>query len=635
MSKYKDGDIIESQIEFSVVGNGTLKFEGKEFFINKKRTSNSLHLDTVKVRLFDNGKKLEAEVIEVVKRFKTEFVGTTQVKKDHTFVIPDNPKIHVDFYIKGSHKAEDNQKVLVEFIGWENGQKSPNAKIIKILGSIGENETEMNAIMYEYGLPVDFPQEVLNEAEIMPEIITEKEISRRRDLRNVPTIGIDPHDSKDADDTIGLEFKDGKRFISINIADVTHYIKPGSELDKEALRRSTSVYLVDRCVPMLPKRLSNGICSLKSGSDKLCFSVIVELNNDGRIESSWFGKTIINVNRDYSYEMAQEVIDRGTASEGEWKDCDSVILELNRLARKMRKRRMLGGSMEIGGVEVKFKLADDNKKPIGVYLKEQKEANHLIEEYMLLANREVAKFIKSRNLPCVNRIHEEPEESKLEHFKSFISGLGYDIHFGDTVEKTKLVINELIKKIKGESEENIITTLIIRAQQKAKYSTRDIGHYGLGFQHYSHFTSPIRRYSDILTHRLLSKALGQEKYKGELTPGDLNTKCEWISKQEVVSSKAQRDSIKYKQVEYLSDKIGRVFDGIVSGVLDRGIYIELEENKCEGLIRLSELPGKWMAYPDKYVAISQLGEEIRLGDKIKVVVKSTNLEKKQIDFLKF
>ena len=283
MSKYKDGDIIESQIEFSVAGNGTLKFEGKEFFVHKKRTSNSLHLDTVKVKLFDNGKKLEAEVIEVVKRFKTEFVGTTQVKKDHTFVIPDNPKIHVDFYIKGSHKAEDNQKVLVEFIGWENGQKSPNAKITKILGSIGENETEMNAIMYEYGLPVDFPQEVLNEAEIMPEVITENEISRRRDLRNVPTIGIDPHDSKDADDTIGLEFKDGKRFISINIADVTHYIKPGSELDKEALRRSTSVYLVDRCVPMLPKRLSNGICSLKSGSDKLCFSVIVELNNDGRI----------------------------------------------------------------------------------------------------------------------------------------------------------------------------------------------------------------------------------------------------------------------------------------------------------------------------------------------------------------
>jgi len=634
MAKYNAGDIIESQIEFSVVGNGTIKIEGKEFFVHKKRTGNSLHLDTVKAKLFDNGKKLEAEVIEVTKRFKTEFVGTTQVKKDHTFVIPDNPKIHVDFYIKGSHKAEDNQKVLVEFISWENGQKSPNAKITKVLGTIGENETEMNAIMYEYGLPVDFPQEVLNEAELMPEIITEKEISRRRDLRNVTTIGIDPHDSKDADDTIGLEFKDGKRFISINIADVTHYIKPGSELDKEALRRSTSVYLVDRCVPMLPKRLSNGICSLKSGSDKLCFSVIVELNNDGRIESTWFGKTIINVNRDYSYEMAQEVIDRGTPSE-EWKDCDSIILEVNRLARKMRKRRMLGGSMEIGGAEVKFKLADDNKKPIGVYLKEQKEANHLIEEYMLLANREVAKFIKSRNLPCVNRIHEEPEESKLEHFKAFISGLGHVIHFGDTVEKTKLVINDLIKKIKGEPEENIITTLIIRAQQKAKYSTRDLGHYGLGFQHYSHFTSPIRRYSDILTHRLLSKALGQEKYKGELSPGDLNTKCEWISKQEVVSAKAQRDSIKYKQVEYLSDKIGRVFDGVVSGVLDRGIYVELEENKCEGLIRLSELPGKWMAYPDKYVAISQLGEEIKLGDKIKVVVRSTNLEKKQIDFLKF
>lgn len=634
MAKYNEGDILESQIEFSVTGNAAVKVDGKEFFVHKKRTLNSLHLDRVRFVLFKGEKKLEARVTEVLERFKLEFVGTTQVKKDHTFVIPDNSKIHVDFYIKGKHSAENDQKVLVQFDSWENGQKSPTAKIVKILGTVGENETEMNAIMYEYNLPVDFPQEVLNESELIPEVITEKEISKRRDLRNVTTIGIDPFDSKDADDTIGLEFKDGKRFVSINIADVTHYIKPGSELDNEAYRRSSSVYLVDRCVPMIPKRLSNGICSLKSGSDKLCYSVIVELDTNGRIENTWFGRTIVNVNKDYSYEMAQEVIDRGTPSE-EWKDCDEVILELHRLALKMRRRRMLGGSMEIGGVEVKFKLADDNKKPIGLYLKEQKEANHLIEEYMLLANREVAKFIKSRGLPCVNRIHEEPDETKLEHIKTFISTLGYEVNYGDTPEKTKLVINDLMKKCKGTNEENIITTLIVRAQQKAKYTTRNIGHYGLGFEHYSHFTSPIRRYSDMLTHRLLSMALKSEGYNKDVKKADLEKQCEWISKQEVVSAKAQRDSIKYKQAEYLGDRIGQVFDGIVSGVLDRGIYVELNESKCEGLIKLGTLEGKWIAYPDNYFTTSDLGDKIRLGDPIKVVVKSVDLEKKQIDFLRF
>ncbi len=634
MAKYNEGDILESQIEFSVSGNGIIRVEGKEFFVHKKRTLNSLHLDKVKVQLFKGEKKLEAQVIEVIERFKTEFVGTTQVRKEHTFVIPDNSKIHVDFYIKGDIKVEDNQKVLVRFDKWESGKKSPTAKIVKVLGNVGENETEMNAIMYEYNLPVDFPQEVLNESELISEVITDKEISKRRDLRHVTTIGIDPHDSKDADDTIGLEFIDGKRYISINIADVTHYIKPGTSLDEEAFKRSSSVYLVDRCVPMIPKRLSNGICSLKSGSDKLCYSVIVELNNDGRIESTWFGRTIINVNKDYSYEMAQEVIDRGTPSE-EWKDCDSVILELNRLAKKMRKRRMMGGSMEIGGVEVKFQLADDNKKPIGLYLKVQKEANHLIEEYMLLANREVSKFIKSRGLQCVNRIHEEPDETKLENIKAFISTLGYNISYGDTVEKNKLVINQLMRDCKGTNEENIITTLIVRAQQKAKYSTRNIGHYGLGFQDYSHFTSPIRRYSDMLTHRLLSMALKLEGYKKDVNLKNLEKDCEWISKQELVASKAQRDSIKYKQAEYLGDRIGKIFEGIVSGVLDRGIYVELSESKCEGLIRLTSLPGKWVAYPDNYVAINELGEKIRLGDPIKVVVKSVDLEKKQIDFLRF
>lgn len=631
MNKLIAGDTIEGVIDFTPSGNATIKIDENEFFIHKSKTANALHLDKVRAVLFKGEKKIEAKVVEVLERFKTTFVGTAQVNNKNTFVIPDNNKMVVDFYIKGEHQAQNGQKVIVEMIDWEKEKKSPRGKIVKILGLKGENETEMNAIMYEYNLPIDFPQKVINEAELIPEVIPESEIKKRRDIRSWTTIGIDPHDSKDADDTIGLHFENGKRLIAINIADVSHYVKPGSELDKEAYRRSSSVYLVDRCVPMIPHNLSNGICSLKSGSDKLCYSVIVELNNDGRIEDSWFGRTIVRVDKDFSYEMAQEVIERGSAE----LETEKVILELDRLARKMRKRRLAGGSLEIGGVEVKFKLDGDGKKPIGVYLKEQKEANHLIEEYMLLANREVARFIKSRKLPCVNRIHEEPAEEKLEHVKTFISGLGYMINYGSTPERTKLAINQLMRDAKGTPEENIITTLVIRAQQKAKYSTKDIGHYGLGFQHYSHFTSPIRRYSDILAHRLLSKALNSEGYNKDINFGELDKQCEWISKQEMVATKAQRDSVKYKQAEYLQDRVGQVFEGIVSGVLERGIYVELNESKCEGMIRISEMGGKWTAYPDSYTVMNEFGEKIRLGDPIKIVIKAVDLEKKQIDFIKF
>lgn len=506
MSKYNEGDIFESQIEFAVSGNGLVKIDGKEFFVHKKRTSNSLHLDKVRFVLFKGERKLEAKVIEVVERFKLEFVGTTQVKKDHTFVVADNSKIHVDFYIRGKHSAEDNQKVLVEFESWENGQKSPSAKIIKILGAVGENNTEMNAIMYEYGLPVDFPQEVLNESELIPEVIPQKEIDRRKDMRSVTTIGIDPFDSKDADDTISLEFINGKRYISINIADVTHYINPGTELDKEAYKRGTSVYLVDRCVPMLPHRLSNGICSLKSGPDRLCYTVTVCISDDGKVREKWFGRTVVNVNKDYSYEQAQDVIENG----GDGSDTDTIILELDKIAKLMRKRRVREGSIEMGGKEVKFNL-DENGKPLGVYFKEQKDANKLIEEYMLLANKEVAKFIKSKELPCVNRVHPTPDDEKLLNLKKVAMNFGHELEISDP-ETTKDELNKLIKKIKDTPEENILSTLVIRSQKKAYYSTEEIGHYGLSFEDYSHFTSPIRRYSDILSHRLLTLALGNDGY---------------------------------------------------------------------------------------------------------------------------
>ena len=506
MNKIKEGDQFEIQIEFTVSKNANIKIEGREIFIHKKRTLNALHLDTVRVEIFKGEKKLEGKVIDVISRFKNEFVGTAQVKKETIFVIPDNPKISVDFYIKGKSDVKDGQKVLVQFLDWTIGKKSPNGKIVKILGDVGENNTEMNAIMYEYGLPIDFPQEVLNEAELISEVIPEKEIFKRKDMRNVTTIGIDPFDSKDADDTLSLEFINGKRYISINIADVTHYVKPGSELDKEAYKRGTSVYLVDRCVPMLPHKLSNGICSLKSGSDKLAYTATFCIDDNGKIKERWFGRTIINVNKDYSYEQAQDVIENG----GDGSDTDSIILELDKIAKIMRKRRVKDGSIEMSTKEVKFNL-DERGKPLGVYFKEQKDSNKLIEEYMLLTNKEVAKFIKSKELPCVNRVHPTPDDEKLLQLKKIALNFGHELEISDP-ETTKKELNDLIKKIKDTPEENIISTLVIRSQKKAYYSTEEIGHYGLNFEDYAHFTSPIRRYSDLLLHRILSLALGNDGY---------------------------------------------------------------------------------------------------------------------------
>jgi len=504
MIELKENDRHIGQIEFSNSRNANIKIGEKTVFIHKKNTKNSLHLDKVAIEIFKSEKGLEGKVIEVIERSKIEFVGRVQIVKSSIFVIPDNSKI-CDFYIKGGLSAKDGQKVIVELTKWEDS-KSPQGKITKILGDAGDNNAEMNAIMYEYGLPVDFPQEVLNESELISEIITEKEISKRKDLRSLTTIGIDPFDSKDADDTISLEFINGKRFISINIADVTHYIKPDTELDKEAYKRGTSVYLVDRCVPMLPKRLSNGICSLKSGPDRLCYTVTVCIDDNGKIKERWFGRTIINVNKDYSYEQAQHVIENG--SDGS--DTDSIILELDKIAKIMRKRRVKEGSIEMGGKEVKFNL-DENGKPLGVYFKEQKDANKLIEEYMLLANKEVAMFIKSKELPCVNRVHPAPDDEKLLSLKKVAMNFGHELEISDP-QTTKDELNKLIKKIKDTPEENILSTLVIRSQKKAYYSTEEIGHYGLSFEDYSHFTSPIRRYSDNLTMRLLTIALGNDGY---------------------------------------------------------------------------------------------------------------------------
>ena len=627
MNKIKEGDIFESQLEFSMSGNATIKIDGREIFIHKKKTANAMHLDTARVEIFQGQKKLEGKVIETVSRYKTEFAGTAQVNGETVFVVPDSNRMIVDFYIKGSENIENGQKVLVEFLDWDLGKKSPRGKIKKILGRSGENNAEMNAIMYEYGLPVEFPQEVIDESELVPEEIGEDEIKSRRDMRSTVTITIDPIDAKDFDDAISIDMRDPNNIeVGIHIADVSHYVKPGTELDKEAFKRATSVYLVDRCVPMLPERLSNGICSLKPNVDRLAFSVVLTLDKDGNIKDTWQGKTVIHSDRRFAYEEAQDII------EGLDGDYFREIRQLDSMARKIRKSRIKEGSIEMGGLEVKFVLAEDNKKPIGVYFKEQKEANKLIEEYMLLANKSVAKRLATDQWHNVYRVHDRPNGEKLAALQSICTNFGYTLELDDEGDSLKKNLNQLLKEIKGKPEENMIETLVTRSMSKAVYTIKNIGHYGLGFTHYSHFTSPIRRYPDLITHRILFDRMTTNK---QGNPTVIEDQAKWCSSRELIASKAQRESIKYKQIEYLQDKVGQVFDGIVTGVMERGIYAEIEENKCEGMIRLETLNGKWTANVDKYFASNELGDQIRLGDPIKVVVASVDLEKRQINFTRF
>jgi len=623
MIELKEGDVYEGQIEFSTNGNASLVVEDKEVFIYKKNTANSLHLDKVKIQIFKAERKLEGKVIEVVSRFKTEYVGRVQIGKKTIFVVPDSNKVPVDFYIKGGLKAEHDQKVVVELVKWEDS-KSPQGKIIRVLGDSGDNNTEMNSIMIEYGLPIEFPQDVINESFLVPEVISEKEINSRKDMRGITTLTIDPVDAKDFDDALSVNIiNDNKIEVGVHIADVGHYVKPGTKLDDEAFKRATSVYLVDRCVPMLPERLSNGICSLKPHEDRLAFSVIFTLDNEGNILNTWQGKTVIHSDRRYAYEEAQEII------EGNDGDYSTEIRLLDTLARKIRKKRIKEGSIEMGGIEVRFKLAEDNKKPIGVYFKEQKEANKLIEEFMLLANKSVAKTLSEASWANVYRVHDTPNMEKLNALVGVCKTFGYDIEIYDDSAEIKKTLNGLLKEIKETPEENMIETLVTRCMSKATYTIKNIGHYGLGFTHYSHFTSPIRRYPDLITHRILLDFLDK---KSQGNPGKIEEQAKWCSARELVAAKAQRDSIKYKQAEYLLDKIGKVFDGIVSGVTDWGMYVELIESKCEGMVRYQSLEGKWSADTTNYTISNEMGDKIRLGDPLKVVVKSVDLERKQIDF---
>ena len=636
-------------IDFTSQGTAFLIFSDTEedIYIPARKSKDALQGDLVKVYLYPkrSGKRKEGEVVEVITRAKSQFVGTIKINPKFSFVITDNHKIHVDFFIRNSdtNGAEDGQKVLIEFKEWKQGDQNPTAKVIEIFGFPGLHKTEMNAIMAEYGLPEHFPENVEIEAKKISNKISQDEISKRRDFRNITTFTIDPADAKDFDDALSLKKLDnGNWEIGVHIADVTHYLKTKTILDKEAVQRATSVYLVDRCIPMLPEVLSNFLCSLRPNEEKLCFSAVFELDNESQIQNQWFGKTIINSNRRFTYEEVQTIIE---TENGEYKD---EILVLDKLAKKLRLERQKNGSIFFDKAEVKFNL-DKDGNPIGVFFKTQKDAHKLIEDFMLLANKKVAEFLTNINNKAnhkqestdntkenpksisVYRVHNVPSDEKIQELSGFAARFGYQMILGNK-QKIAQSINKLLLDVKNKKEQGMIELLAVRSMPKAIYTTKNEGHYGLGFEYYTHFTSPIRRYPDVLVHRLLEAKLNHQTYS---TKDELELLSKHSSDMERTASEAERASIKYKQVEFMSDKVGQNFDGVISGVTEWGIYVEITENKCEGMIKSRDLTGDNYIYDkENYRYIGRNTNKIyALGDNVKILVRSADLVKKQLDFL--
>ena len=579
-----------------------------------------------------NDKRLEGEVVEVVTRKRDEFVGKLQLSPRFGFVIPDGKKIHFDIFVynENLHGATNGDKVIVKILDWPRPGKNPVGKIIKVLGKAGENEAEMNAIMVEFGLPTDFPEEVEAEAENISDKITKEEIKLRKDFRKITTFTIDPVDAKDFDDALSLrQLPNGNWEVGVHIADVTHYVTPDTALEREAFIRATSVYLVDRCVPMLPEKLSNGLCSLRPNEDKLTFSAVFELNENAEIQKEWFGRTIIHSDRRFSYEEVQEIIEQG---EGEYSD---EIKTLNALAYKLRAAKFKNGAIGFETVEVKFQL-DDRGIPLAVIPKVRKDAHKLIEDFMLLANKRVAEFIYHKNrknedsdgLTMVYRIHDSPNTEKLQAFSVFANKFGHSISLD--VKNIAHSLNALVHEIEGTPEENVLQSLAIRTMSKAKYTTEEKGHFGLAFDHYTHFTSPIRRYPDMIAHRLLQLYLDG---KPSASKEEVEDECKHASDREILAAEAERSSIKYKQVQYMQMMEKRPFAGIVSGVTEWGVFVEITETKCEGMVRMSDMKDDYYELDAKNYRLlgRATGKEICLGDTVVVLVKGTDLDKRTID----
>lgn len=617
----------------------------EDVFIPTNNLNKALDKDIVKAYVYNKrrGKKPEAEVVEIIERNKMQFVGVIDIQKNFAFVSTANPKMYTDIFIpiESIGQAKQGEVVVAEIVDWPERADSPFGKVIKVLGKQGEHNTEIHAILAEYGLPDQFPEEVEAYANGLDTTINDQEISKRKDMREVLTFTIDPRDAKDFDDALSFQVLENGNFqIGVHIADVSHYVTPDTVLDQEAYQRATSIYLVDRTIPMLPEVLSNFACSLRPNEDKYTFSAVFELNQKAEIVEQWFGRTVTHSNFRMSYEEAQYIIetqDRTIPSEisivnEQYTVTPEValgVLKMNELAQIMRQQRMKDGAISFDKVEVKFNL-DQNAEPIGVYFKEGKEANHLIEEFMLLANRKVSEFIGKQQKTFVYRVHDEPDQDKLFGLQNVISRFGYNINL-KSKQSTTSSLNQLLKDVVGKKEQNLVDTLTIRCMSKASYSTNNIGHYGLAFDYYSHFTSPIRRYPDVMAHRLLQYYLDQGK---SVDVAEYEKKCQHCSSMESLAANAERDSIKYMQVKFMQNQEDKEFVGVISGVTEWGIYVEIIDNKCEGMVRIRELRDDYYLFDDKqYAMVGQSTKKIlQLGDEVVVTVKNADLVKKQLDF---
>ena len=609
--------------------------DGNIIYIPERNSKHAMNGDRVRVQLLAKRKRAETEgtVVEIIEHKQTRFVGVLEVQKHFAFLVMDSKFLSNDIFIPKEDLmgAKHGDKVVVEIVEWPAKANNPVGKVINVLGKPGDNDTEMHAILAQYDLPYSYPENVSKMADLISETIDEKEIAKREDFRDVFTFTIDPKDAKDFDDAFSFkELSPNLWEVGVHIADVTHYVKPGDLIDKEAENRATTIYLVDRTIPMLPERLSNFICSLRPKEEKLCFSVIFNMNEKAEIKNFRIARTVIKSDSRLAYEDAQTIIETGKG------DFSKEILILNSLAQQLRDKRFANGAINFERYEVKFNL-DEKGKPLGVYFVEGKEANHLIEEFMLLANKTVAEVIgkvpkgkKAKSF--VYRVHDVPDPEKLDNFNQFILRFGHKMKTSGTKTDVAKSLNSILDKVQGKPEENLIETIAIRTMSKAVYSTSNVGHYGLAFDHYTHFTSPIRRYPDMLVHRLLERYLEGGK---SVDQSSLEAECKHSSDMEQIAANAERDSIKYKQVEFMSDKLGKVYDGVISGVTEWGLYVEINENKCEGMIPIRELDDDFYEFDEKNYRLvgRRKNREYRLGQPVTIQVARANLERRQLDFV--